>query len=146
VAAWRICLVLRPIVSTLALLALLALAACGGAGTSAPASQPPVSQPAASQPAGSPAAACADADSGTVAVSIADNTFSPDPVTTTVGQAIAWTNQDDVPHTATLDEGDCATETLNNAQSGALVFSAAGTYAYHCAIHPEMTGSITVTE
>jgi plastocyanin len=26
------------------------------------------------------------------------------------------------------------------------VFTTAGTYAYHCSIHPNMTGTVTVTQ
>jgi plastocyanin len=26
------------------------------------------------------------------------------------------------------------------------VFTTAGTYAYHCSIHPDMTGTVTVTQ
>jgi plastocyanin len=140
----------RPILPAFAMLGFLALAACGG-GTSASPSQ--ASQPAGSVPASvgaespsAPAAACEDAPSGAVAVTIQNNTFSPDPVTAKVGEAIAWTNQDSLPHTATLDDGDCGTETLNQGASGALVFGAAGEYAYHCEIHPDMRGRITITE
>ncbi len=136
----------RPTIPALAILGLLVLAACGGTSAStAPASQPAATVPAsaASSPS-APDAACADAPSGTVAVTIQNNTFSPDPVTATVGEAIAWTNQDGVPHTATLDDSDCGTENLANGASGALVFSVAGEYAYHCEIHPDMQGRITI--
>jgi transposase InsO family protein len=49
-------------------------------------------------------------------------------------------------HTATLDQGDCGTETLSNGATEGLTFSVAGTYPFHCAIHSFMTGTITVTE
>jgi plastocyanin len=128
---------------------LLALAACGGGTAASPsqASQPAATVPAsAASSASAPAAACADAPSGTVAVTIQNNTFSPDPVTAKVGEPIAWTNEDGVPHTATIDDSDCGTENLARGATGALVFSEAGAYTYHCAIHSDMLGRITITE
>jgi hypothetical protein len=51
-----------------------------------------------------------------------------------------------VGHTASLDDGTCATDTIATGQTQALVFSAPGTYPYHCAIHPSrMKGTITIT-
>jgi plastocyanin len=130
----------------IAVLAVLVLVACTG-GPAASASQPASPSSAASGPAGTPAATtCADAETGEVAVTIENNTFSPDPVTATVGQAIQWTNADAVPHTATLDDGDCGTDQLAQGATAALVFNVAGSYPYHCEVHPTMTGTITITE
>ena len=48
--------------------------------------------------------------------------------------------------TATLDGGQCATPTIQPGKSDGLVFTTAGTYKFHCAIHPtQMTGTITVS-
>lgn len=121
-------------------LALLAVAACGGSSSSP---SQAASQPAGS-PAGSAAAACEEVATGTVTVDIEGNAFSPDPITAAVGEAIQWTNADAVPHTATLDEGDCGTDNIATGASLGLVFNEAGTYAYHCAVHPEMKGTIEV--
>jgi plastocyanin len=125
------------LVSSLAL-----VAACGG-GTSSPPGQsasqagsPPASQPA--------AAACEEVASGTVTVDIEGNAYSPDPVSAGVGEAIQWTNADAVPHTATLDEGDCGTDNIATGATLGLVFNEAGTYTYHCTVHPEMTGTIEI--
>jgi plastocyanin len=152
----------RPI-AILALIASLSLAACssgGGNPTAAPASEAPAvaSAPAASAPAASAPAASADAgggggagcqpstDTATVTVDILDFSFSPADVQAKVGDVIGFTNAGSAPHTATLDEGDCSTETLDGGASGALAFTSAGTFPFHCRIHSAMTGTITVTE
>ncbi|MEK6719625.1 MAG: cupredoxin domain-containing protein [Chloroflexota bacterium] len=121
-------------------MAAIVLAGCSGAATPAPAqSQTPATNP--------PAGVCAvSSDAPGVTVTVVDFAFDPTPVTATVGQPIGWTNQDGAPHTATLDEGDCATGTLAaGGGTGSLVFSEPGTYPYHCAIHSRMKGSIVVT-
>jgi plastocyanin len=133
-----------------AMLMTLVLAACGGGGSTTPpaASPPAASEPAASEP-GSPAAAdaCAPStDAATVTVAMADFEFAPAEATAAVGDVVAWSNSDAAPHTATLDDGACATGNIPTGGSGALVFNTAGTFPYHCAIHPQMTGTVTITE
>lgn len=122
----------------LALFATLALAGCGGSATSA--------APSAAVSEGPPAgAACAPTgDAGTVAVSIKDFEFVPAAITAKVGDVVAFTNDGEKSHSATLDEGDCGTEILQTGGTGGLTFSKAGTYAFHCAVHASMTGTIEV--
>jgi plastocyanin len=131
----------------LAVLAALAISACGGTTASnAPASQ---SAAASSAPSGSAAAACATAGVGDAGatVEIKDFKFTPDQVTAKVGDIVAWTNQDSTGHTATLVDGSCGTDTLATGITGALVFGVAGTYPYQCKIHPDrMKGTITITQ
>lgn len=142
-----------PVATTAATAAPATVAAPASAApaSAAPASAAPASQAAPSSGASS-AAACAPAAAGAagaapkVAVSIKNFAFSPDPVTAKVGDAIGWTNSDSAGHTASLDDGTCATDTIATGQTQALVFSAPGTYTYHCAIHPtRMKGTITIT-
>ena len=130
-----------PAIGAIAVLSL-ALAACGGSGTSAaPASAPVASEAAPSAASG----ACAtSADSGTVAVSIKDFAFDPAQITAKVGDVVAFSNGDTAGHTATLDDGSCTTPTIAGGSTAALVFTAAGTYPFHCSIHPSMTGTIEV--
>ena len=118
------------------------LAACGS-GTA-----PATSAPAASSGAASAAAVCAQTTLfGLVEVDIADFTFKPDPVQAKVGDTISWVNKSSVPHAAALDDGSCATDTIDiNGGEGGLKFSVPGTYPYHCAIHPtQMKGTIVVS-
>jgi len=147
---------MRRLAAFPALLTAFTLAACGGGATQSPAaSQAAASQPAASQAAASQAAAsgggtaaCAAAPAGatgTVTVTIKDFKFAPQPVTAKVGDVITWTNSDSAPHSATLDNGACDTDTINVGASASLVFSAPGTYTYHCKIHPTQMKDYTIT-
>jgi plastocyanin len=138
----------RRMLSVLGLSAVLslALAACGSSGsTAAPAaSAPAASAPAASAPAA--AAACAADDNvGTVKVSIENFAFNPSAITAKVGDTVTFTNGDSASHTATLDDGSCATPLITNGKSLGLKFTAAGTYPFHCSIHTDMKGTITVS-
>jgi plastocyanin len=88
---------------------------------------------------------------GTPAVkvtAISSNQFSPGTTSAKVGQVVQWTvAQDSVPHNVTWDTD----QTLNSPQSigpgesWQVKFTVAGTYTYHCTIHPGMNGQITVS-
>jgi MYXO-CTERM domain-containing protein len=72
--------------------------------------------------------------------------FSPKPIQVTVGSTVTWANTTAVAHTATSDSGAWSTGTIApGATSSAIAFPTAGTFTYHCAIHPSMTGSVVVT-
>ena len=76
---------------------------------------------------------------------IASQSFSPNPTTMRVGQTVAWKNADSIAHDATQDAGRFSTATVNaGATSAPITMSTAGTFTYHCTIHPGMVGSITV--
>ena len=81
------------------------------------------------------------ADSG---VAIAGFAFDPATVTIQVGNVVTWTNQDNVPHTATASDGSFDTGQLANGAFETVTFNSAGTFDYVCSIHPQMTGSVVV--
>ena len=133
----------RRMLSVLGLSAVLslALAACGSSGSATPAASTPASAPAAST-----AAACAESGTpGSVTVAIKDFAYDPSAITAKVGETVTFTNGDTASHTATLDDGTCDTKLIANAKSGSLTFSAAGTYPFHCTVHTDMKGTITVS-
>ncbi len=120
----------------------IALAACSSSGSSSA----PAGAPAASGAAPSAASACTvSTDAGTVEVAIKDFAFSPAQISAKVGDVVAFSNGDTTGHTATLDDGTCTTGTIGAGTTAALVFSAPGTYPFHCAIHSSMKGTITVS-
>ena len=136
----------------LAACAVLLLAACSSsAATTAPpaaaSAAPSVeASAAASAPAAGGTAACSQsADAGQVAVAIKDFAFGPADIQAKVGQIITFTNGDSAPHTATLDDASCSTGTISPGKADGLLFSVAGTYPFHCKIHPNMKGTITVS-
>ena len=72
--------------------------------------------------------------------------FSPKPIQITAGSTVTWTNATALTHTATSDSGAWDTGNIaSGATSGAVSFPTAGTFTYHCAIHPSMTGSVIVS-
>jgi plastocyanin len=72
--------------------------------------------------------------------------FSPKPIQITVGSTVTWTNGTAPTHTATSDTGAWNTGNIaSGATSAAISFATAGTFTYHCAIHPTMTGSVIVS-
>ena len=77
-------------------------------------------------------------------VNIGDNFFDPPDVAVEPGSTITWTNKGDEPHTVTADDGSFDSERLNPGDSYTVAFGGQGTVRYHCEIHPEMRGSVTV--
>ena len=65
-----------------------------------------------------------------------------------VGTTVTWTNKDAVPHTATSGtgspDGTWDSGVLSQAEKSSHTFSQAGVFAYYCALHAGMTGTITV--
>ena len=75
----------------------------------------------------------------------ANQSYSPNPTTVRVGQTVAWKNNDTATHDATQDASRFGTGTINaGATSSPLTMSAAGTFTYHCTIHPGMVGTLVV--
>ncbi|MBA3304052.1 MAG: cupredoxin domain-containing protein [Acidimicrobiia bacterium] len=80
------------------------------------------------------------------AVAVEDFRFSPDDVTVATGQLVRFTNEGDEIHTVTADDdtfdagelepGDVFTYDTARDEPGAI--------GYHCAIHPEMRGTMTI--
>jgi plastocyanin len=84
----------------------------------------------------------ASAADGTV--SISGNAFAPRTVTVEVGDTVTWTNSDARAHTATADGGTFDTGAISRNAGATVTFSNAGTFPYHCSIHPDMAGTIVV--
>lgn len=78
------------------------------------------------------------------AVDIAGFAFSPGSVTVTVGDTVTWTNADAQSHTATADDASFDTGTIAGNTSKSVTFATAGTFGYHCKIHPQMTATVVV--
>ena len=77
-------------------------------------------------------------------VDIGDNFFDPPNAAVEPGSTITWTNRGAVPHTVTADDGSFDSGVLNPGDSYTVAFGGQGTVTYHCEIHPEMRGSVTV--
>jgi plastocyanin len=77
-------------------------------------------------------------------VTIEDFDFDPPDVAIQPGDTVMWVNRGNTPHTVTSDDGLFDSEVLNPGESFMFTFPEAGTFSYHCEIHPFMTGSVTV--
>ena len=77
-------------------------------------------------------------------VEIENFAFVPAAIQIAVGDTVTWENYDTAPHTVTGDNGEFDSGNLNTDQTFSHTFDAAGTFAYHCNIHPNMTGSVVV--
>ena len=72
--------------------------------------------------------------------------FTPNSIMIKVGDTITWTNNGSVTHTSTSNTGAWSTGNITpGATSSAVTFNTSGTFAYHCAIHPSMTGTVIVS-
>ena len=98
--------------------------------------------------AASPASDAADTTAAnTVQVSIQNYAFSPASLSVAVGTTVVWTNKDTAPHTVTISSGPVkfSSPDLQTGDSYTYTFTTPGTYDYYCAVHPNMTASVTVT-
>lgn len=75
-------------------------------------------------------------------VTIEGMAFSPASLTVKAGTTVTWTNNDNMPHTVTADNNSFTSKTLNKGDTYTHQFSAAGTYPYHCEVHPAMKATV----
>jgi plastocyanin len=78
-------------------------------------------------------------------VSIKNMAFNPGSLSVTAGATVTWTNSDTTIHTVTADDGSFNSGNIAVGATYSRSFSTAGTFSYHCTIHPEMTGKVIVT-
>ena len=78
------------------------------------------------------------------AVSIVDFAFQPASVEIATGGTVTWTNTGQAPHTVTADDGSFDSGTLSPGATFSQTFATAGTFTYHCNIHPQMTATVIV--
>jgi plastocyanin len=88
------------------------------------------------------------APTATDKVTVQNFAFSPANITITKGTTVTWTNNDSVAHTIVETDGKSGpnSSSVNPGSSFTFTYSQAGTYQYHCSIHPQMTGTVTVTD
>lgn len=92
--------------------------------------------------------ACLPVDvEGATRVSIVDFGFDPSVVTITAGSTVTWSNDGATDHTSVAFEGEGMTWDSGILAPGAEyshTFDEVGTFAYECALHPEMEGTVEV--
>jgi plastocyanin len=126
-AASRIRTATIGVAVVLVVLTVLVVAACGGSTSGTTTGTP----------------ATAGAGSG-AQVAMKNIAFDPATVTIKVGESVTWTNQDSVDHNVIADNGEFSSSLLAKGATFSFTFDTAGTYGYHCSIHPSMTGTVVV--
>jgi len=71
-------------------------------------------------------------------------TFSPGTLTVPSGTTVTWVNNEAVTHTVTSDSTLFDSGNMVKGNTFSYTFSTAGTFAYHCKYHSNMTGKIIV--
>src|SRR5687767_4690076 len=70
--------------------------------------------------------------------------FDPADLIVAVGDTIAWTNADFVPHTATARDAAWDSKTIAANATWRFVATAPGRHEYYCVFHPNMKGAVVV--
>ena len=117
----------------LALIALL-LGIPAACGSSTPATPSPTSSPS------GPGAASIVSGASTMTTTA----YAPNPIAVSVGGTVTWTNNDSITHTSVADAGAWNSGTIAPGGTFKMTFAAAGSFPYHCSIHPGMVGTVTV--
>jgi plastocyanin len=149
---------MRRLVFVLAAVSALALAACGsegGGGTTASSGTIEATGSNAGETGAIAATGAASSEDcedltgegATFTIKISFSNFYPDCFTASASQGIKIVNRDDIDHTFTIPQTQIdmpvvAGETLNGEPIAGAVEP--GTYDFLCAIHPQMTGRVTV--
>jgi plastocyanin len=80
----------------------------------------------------------------TVQIKIIATGFSPKTVTINQGDTIKWTNDDKINHQLVANNGAFASPIIKPGGTYSFTFNTAGKINYHDALHPTLTGTITV--
>ena len=70
--------------------------------------------------------------------------FTPMTLTVPAGTTVTWKFDDPAEHTVAANDNSFTSAALADGKTFTHTFSTAGTVAYHCSIHPFMTGTIIV--
>ncbi len=70
--------------------------------------------------------------------------YAPNPISVAVGGTVTWTNNDSTTHTSVANGGAWNSGSIAPGGMFSMTFSSAGSFSYHCSIHPGMVGTVTV--
>ena len=110
---------------------------CGGS-SSSPSTDP---SPASAPTPGAPASAVTIPMGAQV---LGNRAFTPDDVEVAAGTTVTWTNTDSTSHTSTSNAGGWDSGIIAPGRQFSVTYQVAGTFPYHCAIHPGMVGTVLV--
>lgn len=90
--------------------------------------------------------------------SLTDDAYQPNPVEVSVGDTVTWVNDDFTAHTATSGTADSGSTGMfggtddspeligPEGDTQTVTFDDAGEFEYYCTLHPNMVGTVIVTE
>ena len=79
-----------------------------------------------------------------ITVQIRSSGFSPSRLTLNLEDQVTWRNTDSGDHQVVADDGSFASPILRRGQSWTRKLTTAGTFRYHDALHPRLTGKLVV--
>jgi len=79
-------------------------------------------------------------------IRIIDLDYDPREVTVRQHATVTWTNAGRAPHTVTARDGAWTSELLQQRDQYLHVFDSIGRFEYFCSLHPNMVGTIVVTD
>ena len=88
--------------------------------------------------------AAAASGAGEPRILIQDFQFVPPQLVVAAGATVRWVNRDEEIHTVSSDEGLFPAAVLDGEQQFSYRFEKPGTFAVHCALHPQMKGVVVV--
>ncbi len=110
--------------------ALVAAASCGSSNSTPTSPSPSVSGPTVTVTAGA---------SGKTTTA-----YNPNPITISRGMSVTWVNNDSITHTSTSDSNAWNSGNIAPGGTFSQTFQSSGSFTYHCMIHPNMVGTVTV--
>jgi plastocyanin len=78
------------------------------------------------------------------AEALGNRAYVPAELNVAVGSTVTWVNADSVSHTSTSDVSGWDSGIVAPRGQFSTGFQTAGTFRYHCAIHPGMVGTVVV--
>jgi plastocyanin len=84
------------------------------------------------------------ASRNTRSATVGDFIFRPARLEIAAGTTVVWTNQGQVVHTVSAEDGGFDSGDIEPGERHSITFTRPGTYSYHCTPHPFMRGVIVV--
>ena len=122
---------------------LMSAIACSG-GNSSPTTPPSPAPSPTPSPAPAPVGTSSSVTIPAGAATLGNGAYTPDDLSVAVGTTVTWMNTDAVAHTSTSDTPGWDSGIVAPGGQFSFAFQTAGTFAYHCAIHPGMIGTVVV--
>jgi plastocyanin len=108
----------------------------------APSPTPPGPSPAPTPAAPQPPAESPAAGTKVTKAGMRNLAFTPAKIETAVGTTVAWTNDDQLAHSVTADDGSWDSGLIEPGSTWRRTFDKPGTYNFHCTPHPFMKGAV----